>query len=571
VEAGLLALKLVPLLLVCSVGPGLAIVRRLQWSLLEKLCGAMGASFVLTYLASFTLYCLDAGAGAYWGVSILFALIGCFNWRQAAILLARRRSRAAIGAFAAILCWDFLHLAMIRHYGGGTWCCDWYEHYYRTRYFLHELRRHFIFLNMYALSARPPMMNLLAAYFAKQVGLNFESFSLVLLFLNAFAFLPCCLLLRHFRRRGTRCIPILAILFMLNPSVLQNVTYTWTKSMTAGFVVMGVCFYLRGLRTRDPIRLCAAALSLAAGILSHYSAGPFAAAIGIHYITLPRQRRAIKTLLIGMPAAVLLASWFGWSLAVYGWRLTFTSNSSYLGVAANSLSDNAGRIVNNFVTSIIPHAFRPLSSSATLHVNNLSDLRDWFFLMAQTTLPVMIGSGAGLVAALLACRLFFSRDRTFESEKRFWIFFTLFGFIVGVIAVPDGPYYGVAHVALQPLALIGLTLVAAWLPRMEPTLFWIVFVGLVVDYCLGIYLHFEFQSRVFQTVLRPNAGRPIVPPDDAVGAGQDDYAVKLAYGYRFWGDQLRAVIPMLKTVSAVIAVYLLYRIYRLRALVGRLG
>ena len=60
VEAGLLALKLVPLLLVCSVGPGLAIVRQMRWSPLEKLCGAMGASFVLTYLASFTLYCLNA-------------------------------------------------------------------------------------------------------------------------------------------------------------------------------------------------------------------------------------------------------------------------------------------------------------------------------------------------------------------------------------------------------------------------------------------------------------------------------------------------------------------------------
>ena len=54
-------------------------------------------------------------------------------------------------------------------------------------------------------------------------------------------------------------------------------------------------------------------------------------------------------------------------------------------------------------------------------------------------------------------------------------------------------------------------------------------------------------------------------------AGQDDYAVKLAYGYRFWGDQLGAVIPVIKTVSAIVAVYLLYRIYRLRALVGRLS
>ena len=165
--------------------------------------------------------------------------------------------------------------------------------------------------------------------------------------------------------------------------------------MTAGFVVLGVCFYLRGLRMCDPVRLCAAVLSLAAGIVSHYSAGPFAAAIGLHYITLHVPATGGQNFLgSNAQAAVVLASWFGWSLAVYGWRLTFTSNSST--GSCRSLSDNAARIASNFLTSIIPHPLRPLSSSATLPVNNLSDLRDWFFSMAQTTLPVMIGSGAVL-------------------------------------------------------------------------------------------------------------------------------------------------------------------------------
>ena len=40
----------------------------------------------------------------------------------------------------------------------------------------------------------------------------------------------------------------LAILFMLNPTIVQNVTFTWTKAMTAGLVVLGVCLYVRGLR-----------------------------------------------------------------------------------------------------------------------------------------------------------------------------------------------------------------------------------------------------------------------------------------------------------------------------------
>ena len=50
-----------------------------------------------------------------------------------------------------------------------------------------------------------------------------------------------------------------AAAFMLNPSILQNATYGWTKALAAGFVVMGVCFYLRAIRKGDLWRWCAAA------------------------------------------------------------------------------------------------------------------------------------------------------------------------------------------------------------------------------------------------------------------------------------------------------------------------
>src|ERR1700728_4078935 len=77
----------------------------------------------------------------------------------------------------------------------------------------------------------------------------------------------------------------MAILFMLNPSISENATLTVTKAFTAGLVVLGVSLYWRGLRSpkRAGWMMPAAAGSLAAAILSHYSAAPFALAVALHY------------------------------------------------------------------------------------------------------------------------------------------------------------------------------------------------------------------------------------------------------------------------------------------------
>ena len=145
--AALLAIKLICLLVVCSVGPGLWVVRKWRASPLEKLCGATAVLFILIYLASFALFLVGAPEVIYWIASAACAAIGVSNWRQAAVILRRGRSRAAVLCFIALLIWDFLHLAMIRHYGGGIWSGDWHEHYGRTRYFLHLLPTNFLFLD----------------------------------------------------------------------------------------------------------------------------------------------------------------------------------------------------------------------------------------------------------------------------------------------------------------------------------------------------------------------------------------------------------------------------------------
>ncbi len=52
--------------------------------------------------------------------------------------------------------------------------------------------------------------------------------------------------------------------------VMQNVTYTWTKAFTAFYVILGLWLYLAACRKNDRLRMTAAFLALAMGILVHY-------------------------------------------------------------------------------------------------------------------------------------------------------------------------------------------------------------------------------------------------------------------------------------------------------------
>lgn len=567
---GRLAIEII-LLAVCAGGPGLLLAGWVRGSPMEKLCGVFAASFIAIYLASFALFSLNTGAWAYWGVTGVFAVCGVMGLRTAAMLVRRRDTRRTFLCFCVLLAWEFIHLAMIRGYGGGGWGGDWYEHFDRTRFFLHQLPLDFRYLNRYSLASRPPMMNLIAAFFCRQMGLSFEAFSLVFLFLNAWAFVPCCLFLTRIAPRR-RLEPVLAALFMLNPSILENVTYTWTKAFAAAWVVLGVCFYLRR-------RLVPAAVSLAAGILVHYSAVPFAAAVGLHCIfTSIRSGSAWrKAAGAGVAAAALLATWFGWAAVRLGVKATFADASQTTGMPTMALGENLRRMAYNLFTSMIPHPLHPAASSSAFstlsHVHNWGDFRDYYFTIVQTALPTMMGLFGGIVAAGMLVRMLRARIGVNPWEQRFWLFYLIFAYVVGISVNYGWMEFGTANITLQSLAMMGLTLVAAWLPTGRRVLFRLVLAALAIDYSLGILLQFVRESIVPGT--SQTNGRTVLNYDPALGFNTNaEYWEKLRGGYVFWGDDLAgvgAVLPAVSVVGAVGALWVLFGVGARRNRRGRKG
>ena len=206
----ILLLILLPL---CTFAPGFFLVRKFPWSPLEKLCGSVGLSLIFLYLASFVFYwaglpmedaATPEGTGLFWAVSLTSLLLGGLTFSDARRLAACAQFRKAVLGFVFLLVWTLAMLCIIRNYSGGRWWGDWLEHFQRSLFLLHHLGKDTAFLGLFPLPSRPPLMNLLGAFFMAQVGDRFELFQITFAFLNLLVFLPCSLLLPALTGRRRR-------------------------------------------------------------------------------------------------------------------------------------------------------------------------------------------------------------------------------------------------------------------------------------------------------------------------------------------------------------------------------
>jgi hypothetical protein len=517
---------------VCSFAPGFLVVRRWHWSGLEKLCGSVALSLVLLWLAAWGIYIFAAPA-AYFGLAAACGVAGIVGAKDAWRLFGGLRVRRAVGAYGLLLAWTLLVLAVIRNYSGALWSGDWLEHFQRTLFFLHHFAKDTPIYGGYLLPARPPMMNVLAAFFLAVTQDRFEIFQFVFVFLNLLVFLPCCLAIPVVARvHKVSLLPLLGI-FAMNPAVMQNATYTWTKMLTAFFVVLAVCLYLSGWRKRDAVRLTAAFVALAAGLLVHYSAGPYCVFFALHYLLVVFRHRPARWKELAAVAIVcgfLLFTWFGWSIAAYGAKATLTSNTS-LTPTMQYQGGNLAKIAGNVFDSIVP---RISYDPAQVHLFDQpyapAVVRDNIFLLYQTNLILSMGLFGGPLVVWFVIAAFRS-GKGLGGERNFWLMLIGFSLLAGLAVVGERDYFGVAHLTLIPLELLGLTLLAArfysrrWIALL-------IVAGCVIDFSLGVFFHARVQhldntaEHTYFTGLSYGNGQFIIG-----GAGPDSLNI---YAWRNW-------------------------------------
>jgi hypothetical protein len=238
-------------------------------------------SLIFIYLTSWAWFCLgprdsdSLTTGICAGVSLACGALAILARKDIVGLFGVVRVKRTALGFAFLFGWTLALLAIIRHYSGFGWGADWLEHFQRTLFFLHRFPAATPIMAGYLLPARPPMMNVVAGFFLAQTGDRFELFQVIFTFLNLLIFLPCCLLMPALGlSRKPRILPLVA-LFACNPVVMQAATYSWTKSLASFFVLLSIGLYLATLRKHDRLRMTAAFLAAAAGVLVHYMAGPY--------------------------------------------------------------------------------------------------------------------------------------------------------------------------------------------------------------------------------------------------------------------------------------------------------
>ncbi|HVT89923.1 MAG TPA: tetratricopeptide repeat protein [Tepidisphaeraceae bacterium] len=491
------------------LAPGFFFVRKLRCSASEKLCASMGLSLIILYLAAFIIYWTKADWHWSWLWTIGWLAMGAISWRELWPFLQRHVVRTQLFAYALLVTIGLLLLGLIRHYSGGMWAGDWFEHYQRMRFFLHYLPLDTKFIETYILPSRPPMMHLISAYllghFAPPPSVTaagnpdpwgFELFQIVALFLNALVFFPCVLLAGQLAKFGLRRIWLIAALLATCPIFMQNITWPWNKLMAGFFIILSLAFYVRGWRNHSQVRLIASAVSMAAAIIVHYSAGPYAVFLFLHYLwNFARGKRKLtEALWTSAATATLLITWFGWSILNYGTAGTFGSNTTVTD-AQTSLNDQIKQMGVNIFNTIVPHPLHVSYDRFNIDLvqpNPFGVVRDYTFNLYQPNLIFGFGSVGGFLVIYVLIKQLRQAER---SVAWFWTGFVAFVIPVGIAVHSANELFGVMHVCLQPITMIGRTLLAAGFFALTPRMRWGFVFSLVLDVVVGILLQFRMEMH----------------------------------------------------------------------------
>lgn len=473
-------------------GPGWWWVARLDANGPTRLLAAVVASLITAWLIAWVTYVTDLPIRALWVVPVFAASGWWLRRREAANILRDPLVRSLLFAQGAVTLACLAWLGLVGSYSGGGWSGDWLEHWERSRFFIQHWPHETRFIGMYTLPARPPLANVLVGLWLALTRVDFALFQFFSTALASLAFLPLAVL--AWRWGGRRSVFVAAALVMMNPLFVQNATFPWTKLPAAFFVLAAVAFTLVPDRSVAKHDWQLTALALSAGLLTHYSTGPYIIAFlaatvlaqGGRWSSGPHRPFGPGAWL---PSALLLGLWFGWSLLVFGFRGTFLSNTTVTDVAAG-VGEQAVRIVLNLRDTIVPVLFRSPDLRLIAQDNPWGALRDWLFQHYQLNLLFAFGLTGWLVLGHELVRI--ARHST-PSRRWFWSTTLTAITFVGVAVHGARDTWGLVHICLQPLVLLGLGFLAARWTMLTPAWRLVLALGASLDFAGGVVLHFLVQ------------------------------------------------------------------------------
>lgn len=488
-------------------GLGWPLAARLPLAPAEKLAAALAGSLVFIWGAGWLVYTTGLSWHLVWLLPVLAAWALVRGRGAFAVVSRDPVARGILAAQGLVTLWCVGWLALVQNYSGGGWTSDWFEHWERAVYFLQRGTADHRFLDVYALTARPPFANIVTAVWLHLTAVDFPHYQLFSTLMASLAFLPAAVLLTRWRA-DPAAPALLAVLFMVNPLFVQNAVFSWTKLPTALLVLTALHFFLRSREGGAPWTTALLfAVCLAAALLAHYSAAPYLVALALGWLIWRPAGWSVPTYLrVTTGAAVaglaLLATWFGWAIATYGIAGTLGTNTSVTTVAPDA-GGQLMRVLLNLRDTLVPHFLRSPDPALIAQTSPWGHARDWFFQAYQLNLPLACGSVGWVVILRELGRQW---TGTAPAVRRFWMIFVAIVVVLGVAAHGARDVWGLTHICLHTLVLLGVAVVAARWRELGRAWRLAVIGGATLDLVAGIGLHFAVQNHALDRWLTPERG-----------------------------------------------------------------
>jgi hypothetical protein len=538
------------LILILGVALGLSrgVADRLGLCPAEGLVAGAAFSLIGAWAIAWAVFISGAPLGAYWLIPVFSAVSIAVCRKSLWRLAADPAARDLMAGQVLVTAWCVGWLSFVRNHSGGAWLGDWLEHWQRALFFLREWPADRPFFDIYQLPARPPLANVLTAAFMRMTGTDYAHFQVVMTILCSLAYLPVGLLSLRF---GGRPAPrVAAVVLMLSPLFMENATYPWTKLQAAFFILAGLYFFLR-VRDNDSHSgkaAIACALCLGGAVVTHYSAGPYVVVIAAAWIVTGFQRGwgggfARTTVAAAAAGACVLAPWFLWSAAEYGWAGTLLSNST-VSMASKYPGNPLAAMLLNLRDSLIPPQVRGYHGRLFTQSSPWGALRDQCFLVYQLNPVLALGCVGWFVVAREAARAAASAAR---RDRLFWTLAVLGIVAASFAAYGDRDHYGIGHICLQSLVLLGLAFLASRWETLGRGWRIALMAGWAADFCLGIALQFAVEDFAIDRWANP--GRGLLDVSQSYNpVSQENLSEKIIAHLSFFADNLptsRALVLLL--------------------------
>ena len=481
------------LLVAALAGLGLPWLPALRpWPPLERLALAAGAALLGGWLVGFGLYAAGLPLRWFWLAPVAGLGLAVAGHRDTRALLSDREVRGTLARWALLAAAGLGWQMVVVVYSGAAWQADWYEHFDRAHFFLDRWPREFLFVDIYPLPSRPPLVNIWSAALMSVAGGAFFHHQVFLTLLGSLVFLPLAAQVRR-AQPGAAGQWLLLLLLLASPFVIQNLSFPWTKLPAAFFVLLAWQQLAPGAGEAGDRRLVAAALALAGGMLAHYSTGPWIIAFAVAWVATQRtefRRPGMRRAALwgaGLAGLVLLV-WVGWVVAHYGWGTAFTQNTTVTLAPSASFSGRVAGAATNLLHTLSPLSLVGLDHPLLAQASPWGRLRDSWFILYQLKLWWTLGSMGAGVACWLAWRV------PAGSGRRFGVIAIVTAIGLGMVVHAQPDLLGITHVVLQPLVLFALGWLAGHARALPRLLAWLYAGGLLLDFSAGIVLHFILQA-----------------------------------------------------------------------------